>query len=265
MPKQPEVDFGYHWTTSGHMSQPNWRVSWDPEVGMLYAYQPAVEYNEPSKLVFLAEVRVRQEVDRLMGDWSNRDNPNYGKLFRLRMNLVGAAEWPAKIQIRVRRQNDKQKWEEIPVSYNLYCGDKDTTECLSIGNLAASWIIDRGDTAQDNRIVEVRYNLVDSTQGHYRAAPSRLGNVTRSRVTYEIRVRTFGDTREWDEIPVTRSIEYSEYEERPLERTLLEAQRILHLPSERAGILHNAPNPIEVRVNQLGNPQGHYVRKEQAR
>ena len=262
MPKHTEVDFGYHWTMNGRPGQPSWRVSWDPEVGMLYAYQPALVPNEPNKLVFLAEVRVRQEVDRLMGDWSNPDNPKHGNLWHLRMNIVGAAEWPAKIQIKVRRQNDKQRWEEIPVSYSLYCGDHTDTECIAIGNLAASWIIDRDTNRILDRIVEVRYNLVDSTQGHYRAAPSRLGNGTRSRVTYEIRVRTFGDTREWDEIPVTRSIEYSEYEEHPLERALLEAQRILHLPPEKAGILHNAPNPIEVRVNESGNPQGHYVRKD---
>ncbi len=259
MPK-PEVDFGYHWTLTGRPGQPLWRVSWDPDAGMLYAFQPSLMPGDPHKLVFLAETHHREGVDRLMGDWSNPALPKYGNLFHLRMNIAGAAEWPAKLQIRVRRQNDAQKWEKIPVFCNVYCGDKDTQECLAIGNLVSSWIIDRYDN--ENQIRQIRYNLVDSTQGHYRAVPVKVDDGTHPRMTYQFRVRTFGDTRDWDQIPVTQSIEYSGLEERPLERALFEAQRILHLPPEKAGILYNAPNPVEVRVNQLGNPQGHYVRKE---
>lgn len=74
--------------------------------------------------------------------------------------------------------------------------------------------------------------------------------------TYQFRVRTFGDTREWGEIPVTQTIEYGELEPAHLERALLEARRILSLAPNHAGILYNAPNPIEVRVNLKDSPQG---------
>ncbi len=79
--------------------------------------------------------------------------------------------------------------------------------------------------------------------------------------TYEFRVRTFGDVRDWDQIPVTQSIEFSEHEPDPFERATLTARRILNLAPAQAGILYNAPNPVEVRLNLAGSLNGHYVRK----
>lgn len=167
--KRPEVDYGYRWTIDGRPGL-TWRVSWDPETGMLYAYQPG-NVNEPAQLVHLCAVRTKKEADALMGNWANPNCHYHQNIFRLRVHCCAAGDMPAKINIRFRRKSDHRKWEEIPVSVRLYCDDQPIA--LHAGNRAAQWLINKS-TNDDDRIVEVRFNMNDSSQGHYVSAPVKV-------------------------------------------------------------------------------------------